>query len=127
VAAAQITALLAGQLAPSGRAAKVAALLRSDGFTMSFKAPEAGTVVIGWYYLPPGAKLARKAKPKPVLVAAGRRTFAAEGRRAIKLRLTAAGKRLLEHANRLMLIAKGTFTPAGMTAITATRTFVLRR
>ena len=40
---------------------------------------------------------------------------------------TAVGRRLLKHASRIKLTAKGTFTPTGMTPISATRTFVLKR
>jgi hypothetical protein len=127
VSSAQIAVLLAGQLTPSGKAAKIAALLKSGGFTVVFKALEAGTAVINWYQVPPGAKLAKKAKPKPVLVAAGKRTFSAAGTATIKIKLTAAGKRLLKHAKKLKLTAKGTFTPTGKAPITATRTFVLKR
>jgi hypothetical protein len=126
-AAALIPALLAGQLTPSGKKAKIAALLKSGGFTVAFKALEAGTVVINWYYLPPGAKLAKKAKPKPVLVASGKLTFSAAGTAKVKLKLTAAGKSLLKHAKKLKLTAKGTFTPTGKTPITASKTFVLKR
>jgi hypothetical protein len=88
-----------------------------------FKALEAGTAVIGWYYLPPG----KKAKPKPVLVASGKLTFSAAGTATVKLKLTAAGKVLLRHAKRLKLTAEGTFTPTGKTPITAFKTFVLKR
>ena len=127
VSSAQVATLLAGELTPSGKAAKIAALLKGGGFTVVFKALEAGTAVINWYQVPPGAKLAKKAKPKPVLVATGRRTFSAAGTATIKIKLTAAGKRLLKHAKKLKLTAKGTFTPTGKAPITATRTFVLKR
>jgi DNA-binding MarR family transcriptional regulator len=43
----------------------------------------------------------------------------------LKLRLTAAGKRLLKKAKQLKLTAKGTFTPTGKTATVTTRTFSL--
>jgi Phosphoesterase family len=123
----QVEAALAGELMPSGKAAKIAALLRSGGYVVAFKAPEAGTAVIHWYQVPPGARLAKKAKPKPVLVGAGQGTFSAAGTATIKIKLTAAGKRLLKHAKQLKLTAKSTFTPVGGAAITATRTFVLKR
>jgi phosphodiesterase/alkaline phosphatase D-like protein len=123
----QIAALIARQLGPSGKAARIATLLKRSAFAVVFKALEAGTAVIGWYYLPPGAKLAKKAKPKPVLVAFGKLTFSAAGTATVKLKLTAAGKGLLKHAKRLKLTAKGTFTPTGETPITAFKTFVLKR
>jgi hypothetical protein len=127
VSSAQIAALLAGGLTPSGKAAKIAALVKSGGFAVVFKALAPGTVVIDWYQVPPGAKLlARKAKPKPVLVAAGQRVFSAAGTATIKIKLTAAGIRLLKHAKQLKLTAKGTFTPTGKAHITTTRVFVLK-
>jgi hypothetical protein len=83
--------------------------------------------VIDWYYLPPGATVAKKAKSQGVLVGAGHQTFSAAGTATIKIKLTAAGKSLLKHATKLKLTAKGTITPTGKMAITATRTFVLKR
>jgi hypothetical protein len=125
--AAQIATLLGRELTPSGKAAKIAVLLKSGVFSISFRALQAGTAVINWYQVPPGAKLAKKATPKPVLVASGQRRFSAAGTAKIKIKLTAAGKRLLKHAKKLKLTAKGTFTPTGKTPITATKVFVLKR
>jgi hypothetical protein len=92
---------------------------------MSFEALEPGSLVIDWYQVPAGAKLA-KAKRKPVLVASGRATFSAAGTETVKLKLTTAGKNLLKHASRLKLTAKATFTPSGKTAISTTKTFSLK-
>ncbi len=127
VTAAQIAALLAGQLIPSGRAAKIAALLKHGGWAVAFRALEAGTAMIGWYQLPQGAKLAKRTKVKPVLVAAGHLTFSVAGTATLKVKLTSAGKRLLKHAKQLKLTAKGTFTPTGNTPVTTTRIFILKR
>jgi hypothetical protein len=121
-----IAALIAAQLAPSGRAATIAALLRSGVFDELFKAPEAGTAVIDWYYLPPGAKLARAAARSPVLVASGKLKFGAAKKATIKIRLTAAGVRLLRHAKRIRLTARCAFTPVGQTATLVSKTFELK-
>ena len=118
---------MAGELNPSGKAAKIATLLKGGAFNCVFDAPEAGTFLIDWYQVPAGAKLAKKTKPKPVLVAAGQGTFSAAGSATIKIKLTAAGKRLLKHTKQLKVTAKSTFTPAGSAAITVTRVFVLKR
>ncbi len=126
ISTAEVAALLAGQLTPSRKAAKIAALLRSGGFALVFKALEAGTAMIGWYQVPRGAKLAKKTTPKLVLVAAGHLTFPAAGTAMIRVKLTAAGKRLLKHAKSLKLTAKGTFTPAGKTPISITKVFVVK-
>ena len=124
---AQITALLAGEIAPTGRSARIAALLKRGGFTISFRALEPGTAAIDWYEVPHGSKVAKNTRPKPVLVGAGRLRFAAAGTANIRIRLTGAGKRLLSHSRQLRLTARGTFTPTGETPVTATRTFLLRR
>jgi hypothetical protein len=126
-ATAAIARRLREQLPVVGPLAGIGTLLKSGVFSISFKALQAGTAVINWYQVPPGAKLATKAKPKPVLVASGRRSFSAAGTAKIKIKLTAAGKRLLKHAKKLKLTAKGTFTPTGKTPITATKVFVLKR
>jgi hypothetical protein len=123
--AAQVANLLAGVLSASAKGARIGALLK-HGITVTFRALEPGKALIGWYYLPPGAKLARRAKP--VLIAFGQRTFSADESAAIMIKVTPAGRRLLAHAKRLKLTAKGTFTPAGAASIaTARKTFVLNR
>jgi hypothetical protein len=124
--AAQIKASLLRQLAPQGKAAKIAALLKRNGYGLSLTAMSAGKLVIDWYYLPAGAHLAR-AKPKPVLLAAGKATFSQAGTQTLTITLTANGKQLLKHAKRLKLTATGTFTPAGKSAIVATTNFTLTR
>jgi Big-like domain-containing protein/concanavalin A-like lectin/glucanase superfamily protein/IPT/TIG domain-containing protein len=125
--AARIAALLAGQLTPSGSAARIAALVRRGGWAELFRAVEAGDVAIDWYELPPGATLARKTKARPVLVAAGRLTFSGAGAATLNVKLTRMGKWLLQRAKHIELAAKGTFTPPGMAPIVATRTFIIRR
>lgn len=122
---AQIAALLRTQLVPSGKAATIRALLKHGGLTMPFKTLEAGTVIIDWYQVPSGATLAKKSKAKPMLVAAGRLTFPAAGTGQVKLRLTSQGKRLLRHAGRVRLTAKGTFTPRGQASVSNLRSFAV--
>jgi hypothetical protein len=127
ISSAQIASLLASQLTPSGKSAKIASLLKAGGFTFLFKALQAGTAKVGWYRVPPGAKLANKTKAKPILIASGKLTFTAAGTAKMKVALTAAGKHMLKHAKRVKVTAKGTFTPTGMPPINATRSFVLKR
>ena len=125
--AAKIAADIARQLVPAGGSAKIAGVLKSGAFAQSFKAPVAGTTVIGWYYLPPGAKLAAKAKAKPVLVATGKQTFSAAGAATVKIKLTSAGRKLLKNAKRIKLTAKCTFTQTGKRPVVTMKTFVLKR
>ena len=101
-------------------------------FKQQFKAPEAGTALIKWYYLPPGARLtgakrAKKGAPKPVLVASGSVTFHGAGTAAVKLRLTAAGRQLLGRSKVIRLTATCAFTPVGSAAIPTSGTFQLHR
>jgi hypothetical protein len=126
VSSAQIEALLVGELAPSGKAAKIRALLGSGGFALVFTALEAGVIVIDWYEVPPGAKLARKAR-RPLLMAAGNVSFSAKGTARMKIKLTVVGTRLLRHTKQHKVSAKGSFTPRGRSPITATRVFLLKR
>ncbi len=124
ISAAQIAALLGQQLIPSGKAAKIATLLKNGGLTMGFKALEAGTVSVQWYDAAAGAKLAKKAKP--VLVASGQMTFSAAGTKTLSIRLTAAGRKLFKHAKSLRLTAKGIFTATGQAPVDRTARFALR-
>jgi hypothetical protein len=124
---AQIAALLASELTPSGKAAKIAAVRKRGGFALAFRALEAGTAVVNWYQVPLGARLAKKTRAKPVLVAFGRLTFPTAGTATMKIKLTAAGKRLMKRVARLKLTAMGTFTPTSPPPITVMRTFVLKR
>ena len=117
---AQLMASLDSQLTAKGKTAKIAALLKTKGYAMSFTALGAGVVVIDWYYLP-------SSKTKPVLVAAGKRTFEAAGTLPITVKLTAKGKQLLKKARRIRLTAKGTFTAPGKPAVSATTSFTLTR
>jgi hypothetical protein len=62
-----------------------------------------------------------------VPVAPGRLTRSGARDATIKIKLTAAGNRLLKQAQKLKLTAKGTFTPTGKNPVTATRTFSVKR
>ena len=126
VSVARLVASLKRELAPSGKAARIAVLLKHGGYKLVFKPLEAGTVVIDWYELPAGARSGTKTKPRPVLIATGRGRFSAAGTATIEIGLTPKGKRLLEHAKRLKLAAAGKFTPDHKTSVTATTSFVLK-
>jgi hypothetical protein len=126
ISAAQIAASLARQLVPTGEAAKIAALLKHDGLTMNFTALEGGTFSVQWYEVPSGAKIAKKAKGKPVLVASGQATFSAAGAGTMKVRLTAAGNESLKHGKTAKVKAKGVFVATGGVGVGATKGFVLR-
>jgi hypothetical protein len=126
ISSAQLKASLAGQLTPTGKAVTIPALLKQGDYSLSFTASEAGRLTVQWYELPAGAKLAKRGKANPVLVASGALTFTAAGTGKVKIRLTAAGRRLLKHAKSLKLTARGMFTMPGVHPVTATGGFVLR-
>jgi hypothetical protein len=124
VSAAEIKSLLLRLPAPSGKGAKITTLLRQGEYSLAFDAPLAGMLVISWYLVPKGVRLARLA---PVLVAEGRRSFASADTAKITMRLTAKGRALLSKATSLKLTAKSVFTPSAQAAVSELNTFVLRR
>jgi lysophospholipase L1-like esterase len=125
--AAEIKKSLSAELVPHGKAAKIAAILRAGGYTVSFKALGAGNAELNWYLVPPHAHLATGKTPKPLLVATGKSTFPNAGTSRLKIKLTPAGRQLLTHSDSMKLTARGSFTPTGKHAIVATKTFTLTR
>jgi hypothetical protein len=124
---AEIAAGLALQLIPKRRASRIAVLLKNGGIKFAFQALEGGTAIIDWFGVPAGAKLARKTRAKPTLMATGRVAFLGAGTATVRIRLTSAGRRLLKRSKRLKIAARGTFTPTGGAAVGATKTFTLKR
>jgi hypothetical protein len=124
---AQLKAMLSRQLVPAGTGARIGALLKSGGYTFSFNAPEAGSLVIQWYEVPKGAKLAKKVKAKAILIASGKLAFLGAGTGKVTIRLTSQGKRLLKHAKRIRLEAKGAFVPSNAAAVRDTTEFLVRQ
>lgn len=121
----QVKAALAQSLIVSGKTARIAQLLKHGGYLVSFTAPSPGHLVIRWYFVPKGAHLA-KAKQKPVLVATASVTFHQAGKAKLKITLTGKGRKLLKTAKHLKLTEKGSFTPAGGTTTSTTKTFTLK-
>jgi hypothetical protein len=122
--ASQLRSLLAHLLAPSGRNAKIGALLKHGGFVYSFNALSAGQLSVSWYFLPKGAHLARA---KPVLAASGKVSSASAGAAKLTLKLTAKGRGLLVRATRLNLTAKGVLATQEEAAVGETKPFTLKR
>ncbi|MGO9321106.1 MAG: collagen binding domain-containing protein [Solirubrobacteraceae bacterium] len=121
---AQLKALLSSVLVPKGKGAEIGALLKQDGYKLSLNALSAGQLVISWYLVPKGAHLA---KAKPVLAAAGRLSFTKAGIARFTIKLTTTGRRLLKHAKRIELTAKGVLISSGQGTVGATTSFALRR
>jgi hypothetical protein len=118
----QLRARLAAHLFPKGKSAKIGALLKAGGATLRFAFQWPGRLVVQWFTVP-----RRGSRAKPVLVAKGIKVFKDQRSGSIKVRLTAAGKRLLRRSKRLTLTSSGSFTPVGGKKVTARRTFTLRR
>jgi hypothetical protein len=108
-------------LAPTGAAAKLRTLVKHGGFVSTFAAPSTGRLVLQWYSRP------KRRKAKAVLLAAV--TVKITRARTVKpqLRLTRAGRQLLRTSKKLTITGKGSFTPSGRKAVTATRTLTLKR
>jgi alpha-tubulin suppressor-like RCC1 family protein len=127
---AQIRSSLGMQLGTKGRQIRLKALRKRRSYAYGFTALTPGVLTIDWYYLPPGARLARGAdaaqSAKPVLFASGSTSFATAGTKKLTLRLTLTGRKLLRHRKHIALTALGSFTPRGKRAITATSSFSLR-
>jgi hypothetical protein len=101
-------------------------LLKHGGYTSWCRALRAGRLVISWYLVPEGADLA-SGKPKPMLVARGKASFAKPGTVKIKIKLTKAGIQVLNSGQHLKLTANGSFRPTGGPALVVTNTFTLKR
>lgn len=110
------------------RTTTIQAVLKSGGVTVQIEALLPGMATVSWYEVPTGARIGRvKAKPKPILIAKGTLTFSTAGSRKLKIKLTAAGRRLLKHDTRVKLASKATFKAAGRSAVTAIKKFTLHR
>ncbi|HEX3830552.1 MAG TPA: hypothetical protein VHW04_01205, partial [Solirubrobacteraceae bacterium] len=122
---ARVRSALAGLLVPHGPAARIAKLLKRNGYTFRFDAPSSGKLVIDWDYSPPRKRHARK--PKPVRVAARTVSVKKAGRISVKLKLTKRGRRLLAHAKRERLTVRVSFTPIGQPTTTRLKIIELKR
>jgi hypothetical protein len=122
--AAELKSLLNTLLAPTGKHAKIGAMLEHGGYTLSLSALSAGQLTISWYLVPKGAHLARA---KPTLLARGHVTLSRAGAAKVTIELTGKGRAVLKHAHQLKLTARGTMTAVGGSTVSATRSFVLKR
>jgi hypothetical protein len=118
VSGTQVKAALDRVLAPSGKAARIAAILKAGGYAYTFTAPGAGSLVVDWY---------ATVKRKKVLVAVTSRVIHSAGKASEKLKLTSKGRELLKTTRRLKILSTATFTPTGTTSTTAIRAFTLKR
>jgi beta-galactosidase len=112
-------------LAVSGLKSRIAQLLR-HGYTLTFRAPSAGMLVVGWYRVTHVSASEEeshstavthshpKERVKRVLVASASVHIRSKGRARIHVHLTARGKTLLRHVrHEERLEAEAQFTPKG--------------
>jgi hypothetical protein len=122
----QSTAALSASLGVSGAAAKITSILKAGAYPAQIDAPSAGTAAIAWYYVPPGAHVA---KARPVLIASGSKTATKKGKATVKVKLTKTGRTMLKNikrGHRLGLTVKGSFTPKGGKKVTKKKAISLR-
>ncbi len=111
-------------LAKAGKTAvaklKIGGLLHKKKFTISFKAPVAGTLTA--QLTAPGAAAKRR-----TVLASGRHVFKAAGKAKLVVKLTSKGKKRLRHSRKLRATLKVSFTPKGGKAISSSTSVRLRR
>ena len=136
-----IRADLRRMLSIRGVKARIGQLLR-HGYTLTFRAPSAGLLVVGWYRVTHVSAQEERAhatalthshpkeRTKRVLVASASVHVHSRGRVHVHLHLTARGKTLLRHVrHEERLEAEASFTPQGkgQRKVSATRWIKLRR
>jgi hypothetical protein len=114
---AQIRALLSTALRVHGTLSTIGQILKHRGYALSVRVPGAGKLKILWYFRPRHGRT--------IVVAGVTMTFQTPGRFKIRLVLTGKGRTLLARATHLKLSAAGSFTSAGMTQASSTRTLTL--
>lgn len=117
VNAAQLRGLIGNALTVHGQGARIRALLKRGGYSLTFAAPSAGRLAISWYRVQHGRK---------TMVATVNVLLRRSGKATINVRLTRQGRNLLKHARRLTLAVQGGFTPVGQSVTTASRTITLK-
>ena len=120
---AQILAALRAQLTRTQHHARISSLRKSGLYAFSFTSPGRGTLELSWYEVPTSAR--HSTKTKPITVALSTTPFAGPKTANVKLRLTAAGRRLVGHAGRITLTVKGVFLRAPERPVTYIETVVL--
>ena len=114
---------LAGLLSAEVKALKklrIGGLLRKRQVKVSYTAPGPGTLALKLTTTGAAAK-------KSIVLATGRAVFAAAGKKAVVLKLSSKGKKVLRHKRKLKGTLSATFTPNGGAAVTAKRSVSLKR
>lgn len=112
-------AALSSTIKPSGKQAKIGALLKHGGYTISWPA-FAGLLSVD---------LTAKVHGKQALVAVVNASFNGAQQKTVTVKLTKAGRRLLMRVNKLKVRAAGVFEPVWnpLVAPAVHKTFTLKR
>jgi hypothetical protein len=121
----QAQVLLSSQLVPPRHAAVIASLLAHAGLPFSFRALEAGTISIAWYYV--ASRTRAGGSPRFRVFASGKTTFSTAGAGTVRMRLSPQARHFLRLAKRVRLIARGKFARAGHLPLSASASFTLTR
>jgi hypothetical protein len=117
----EIKSSLGAQIVPTGKAARIRAVLAARGYTFGqYRLPETGSIHLGWFY-------AHGAHRHKTLVASGQLSLGTRLTGKLHVTLTAAGRRLLAHAAHVRLTGSASFAATGQAAVAAARGFTLRR
>ena len=119
-AAVSSRALLMSLLVPSGRAARLPAVLRGGGYARTTIMPASGRLTLAWYA---GGAHAGRLASRNLIARAGLRFR--QGRVKVVIKLTAHGRAVLKATKRVKLTTTGTLTLTGWQRASGTRRFVL--
>lgn len=117
---AQILAALRKQLARAQHHAHISLLRKKGAYAFNVTLPAAGTLELVWYEAPTRAQ--HSSNSKPFAVAVCTTSFASAGTKTISLRLTSAGRRLIEHSSGLQLTLKAVFVQPHARPLTWSKT-----
>jgi hypothetical protein len=117
---AQILAALRKQLARAQHHAHISSLRKKGSYAFSVTLPVAGRLELVWYEAPTRAQ--HSSNSKPLAVAVCTTSFASAGTKTISLRLTSAGRRLIEHSSGLQLTLKAVFVQPHARPLTWSKT-----
>jgi hypothetical protein len=112
----QIKKALDGVLRPDGAANVLKAIAKTRGYPCAFRAPSDGQLIIDWH---------ARFKHRKTLIASGSLTTDTAGSYRAILKLTAAGKKLVESGRTVKITTTATFTKTGGEPISATKSWML--
>jgi hypothetical protein len=112
----EVRSALSKLLTPSGKLAKIPALLKAGGYTFAFKAPSAGKLTLTW---------TATVKHKKVKVGSASMSLKRQGTDKVKLKLSGAGRSLLKHSSHLALKVTTSFKASGRSVVTSTKNIKL--